>query len=162
MTAKAQIRNSLFGSKDQYAQTPPDILQKIADQFNNGKSMYDPCPVNPTKDGLEEETWGKGGCVYMNPPYKYARKWLKKAIEQVSNSHCSKVVALLPARTNTNWFHKHIFQNQHVHEMYFIKHGIKFLNYKKKAPFTLCIVVYKPEVREGSLHAKSIDFYSDE
>lgn len=57
-------------------------------------------------DGLSQE-W-KGVC-FMNPPYgKEIEKWCKKAYEE-SRNYARIVVGLLPARTDTKWFHNYIY-----------------------------------------------------
>ena len=40
------LRRSMFGSNDQYAQTPENVLQQLKDLFNDGNEMWDPCQLN--------------------------------------------------------------------------------------------------------------------
>lgn len=69
------------------------------------------CPNNyyPWDDGLSKE-WT--GSVFMNPPYgRQLPEWVKKASESAwSTAEC--VVGLLPARTDTKWFHEYVLGNQ--------------------------------------------------
>jgi len=72
--------------------------------------------------------------LWMNPPYgREIGKWVKKASES------GGVVALLPARTDTRWFHDYIYNKA---EIRFIKGRLKFSNSKNSAPFPSMIVVF--------------------
>ncbi len=72
-------------------------------------------------------------------------EWVKKAYEE-SLKGCV-VVCLLPARTDTKWFHTYIYnevsfcprENVDIH---FIKGRIKFGDSKNSAPFPSMIVVF--------------------
>jgi phage N-6-adenine-methyltransferase len=57
-------------------------------------------------DGLELPWRGK---VFMNPPYgRTLRQWVSKAQAEVTERRAALVVALVPARTETLWWHQHI------------------------------------------------------
>ena len=77
---------------------------------------------------------------WMNPPYgREIKDWVKKASEH------GKVVALLPARTDTRYFHDHIYNKENV-EIRFIKGRLKFLSdgkAKDAAPFPSMVVIFK-------------------
>ena len=75
---------------------------------------------------------------WCNPPYgREIGKWVEKAA--TSNT---KVVMLLPARTDTKWFHEWIL---HKADIYFIKGRLKFGNSNNLAPFPSLIAVYDPD-----------------
>ncbi len=77
----------------------------------------------------------------MNPPYgREIGKWIEKAKIEASNG--SKVVALLPARTDTKWFHENIYNNKFC-EIRFLKGRLKFGNSKNSAPFPSMIVIFE-------------------
>ena len=45
----------------------------------------------------------------MNPPYdRHIKFWIKKAYDEM-NDHNIKTVALIPARTDTKYWHDYIF-----------------------------------------------------
>ena len=86
------------------------------------------------QDGLKQN-WG-GENVFCNPPYgREISKWVKKASE--SNT---LVVMLLPARTDTKWFHEYIYNKAEVR---FLKGRLKFGNSENSAPFPSMIVIFK-------------------
>ena len=89
------------------------------------------------EDGLEQE-WT--GVVWMNPPYgREIGKWVKKAFESVFvYKTAKKVVCLLPARTDTKWFHEFCTQGK----IEFIKGRLKFGDCKNPAPFPSMVVIF--------------------
>jgi len=80
--------------------------------------------------------------VYVNPPYgREIEKWIRKAYEERNNADV--IVLLLPARTDTRYFHKYIYGKSEVH---FLKGRLHFNESLQGAPFPSMIVVYKPEL----------------
>jgi site-specific DNA-methyltransferase (adenine-specific) len=76
----------------------------------------------------------------MNPPYgRDLGKWVKKAADEAKRG--ATVVALLPARTDTKWFHDHIYKKPYV-QIEFLKGRLKFGSSKNSAPFPSMIVVF--------------------
>lgn len=61
--------------------------------------------------------------VWCNPPY--GRKVIYKWVKQCATGGASVCVILLPARTDTRWFHDFCYQKPNV-ELRFIKGRIKF------------------------------------
>lgn len=92
------------------------------------------------QDGLKQD-WGGATC-WMNPPYgKEIGKWVAKA------SH-HYVVALLPARTDTKWFHDYIYGKA---EIRFIKGRLKFGDSKNSAPFPSMVVIWNRPLKEEEI-----------
>lgn len=95
-------------------------------------------------DGLSQ-LWGGYTC-WCNPPYgREIGKWVQKAF--LSSKDGSTVVMLLPARTDTKWFHEYIYNQA---EIRFIKGRLKFGNSKNSAPFPSMVVVFRPKKEEES------------
>jgi len=88
-------------------------------------------------DGLAQ-VWR--GVVWMNPPYgREIGKWVRKAFESVYVvGTASKVVCLLPARTDTRWFHDYCTHG----EIEFIKGRLKFGDCKNSAQFPSMVVTF--------------------
>lgn len=83
-------------------------------------------------DGLKQE-WT--GVCWMNPPYgREIGLWMKKAWESEVT-----VVCLVPARTDTKWWHDYAMKG----EIEFIRGRLKFGNAKNSAPFPSAMVVYR-------------------
>lgn len=80
------------------------------------------------------------GVVWMNPPYgREIGDWMRKAYE--SSLSGATVVCLVPARTDTKWWHDYAMKG----EIDFIRGRLKFGNAKSNAPFPSAVVVFKPE-----------------
>jgi site-specific DNA-methyltransferase (adenine-specific) len=97
------------------------------------------CPNYYTKeqDGLSQ-CWDYE-TIWCNPPYgREIGKWVKKASEAVGGV----VVMLLPARTDTRYFHQYIYKEPNV-EIRFIKGRLKFGDGKNSAPFPSMVVVFR-------------------
>ena len=91
---------------------------------------------SPDQDGLSQE-W-KGVC-WCNPPYgRKIGDWVKKADESTLDG--AVVVMLLPARTDTRWFHKYIYGKA---EIRFLPGRLKFGGSKNSAPFPSMVVIFK-------------------
>ena len=90
---------------------------------------------SPKDDGLSKE-WH--GICWMNPPYgREIGKWMKKAYE--SSLHGATVVCLVPARTDTAWWHEYAMKG----EIEFIRGRLKFGGSKNSAPFPSAVVVFQ-------------------
>ena len=106
---------------------------------------YDPAPFNnpENRDGLKEE-WGN--CVFVNPPYSNLKTTKKNGLGYIEKAHIEAqkgktIVLLIPARTDTTWFHDIIVK--HNYEVKFIKGRLKFNNDKNPAPFPSMLVIMK-------------------
>ena len=90
-------------------------------------------------DGLAQE-WT--GVCFMNPPYgREIIHWMKKAYE--SSLKGATVVCLVPARTDTKWWHEYAMRG----EIEFIRGRLKFGDAKNSAPFPSAVVVFAPPTR---------------
>jgi hypothetical protein len=93
----------------------------------------------PEIDGLKQE-WN--GICWMNPPYgRTIKHWVKKAYESSVNG--ATVVCLLPARTDTSWWHDYCIKGQ----IEFIRGRLKFGDSKNSAPFPSAVVIFTPMVK---------------
>ena len=141
------MNDVLFSSKSVVWETPQDLFDKLNAEFHFD---LDVCalPENakcekyytPEDDGLSQP-WN--GICWCNPPYgRTIGKWVQKAYETFAGG--GTVVMLLPARTDTKWFHEYIYNKA---EIRFIKGRLKFGNSKNVAPFPSMIVVFDGKER---------------
>ena len=87
-------------------------------------------------DGLKQD-WS-GNTVFCNPPYnRVIKHWVKKAYEE-SRKPGTKVVMLLPARTETAWFHDYCVKGR----IEFLRGRLKFGGSINPAPFPSMIVIF--------------------
>jgi FPC/CPF motif-containing protein YcgG len=80
----------------------------------------------------------------MNPPYgKGIYEWVNKACQSAKDNSAT-VVCLLPARTDTKWWHEFCLNA----EVYFIKGRLKFGDATNSAPFPSAIVIFRPQLKD--------------
>lgn len=88
--------------------------------------------------------------VFCNPPYGKALKaWTAKALMEATE-HDALAVLLIPARTDTIWFHENVLPHA---EIRFIRGRLSYTlrghsQNKMRAPFASMVVIYRP----GSRH----------
>ena len=139
-----KTRGVMFSSKTDLWETPSELFEELNKEFNFN---VDVCalPQNakcktfytPEDDGLSKKWVGP---VWCKPPYgRTISEWVKKANEEQKNGNT--VVMLLPARTDTKWFHEYIYNKNKV-EIRFIKGRLKFGGTKNSAPFPSMIVIF--------------------
>ena len=139
---------AMFSSKTDLWATPKDFFDRLDAEFG---FMLDACalPENakcktyytPEQDGLAQP-WE--GVVWCNPPYgRQIGQWVKKAHDTAVRGGC--VVMLLPARTDTKWFHDYIYQQA---EIRFVKGRLKFGDSKNAAPFPSMVCVFNGGVTD--------------
>jgi phage N-6-adenine-methyltransferase len=110
------------------------VLDVCASHENAKCSSYFTMEV----DGLRQP-WGDYGVCWMNPPYgREISRWVAKAHHEAE--YGATVVGLVPARTDTAWWHDHI---QGKAEVRFLRGRIRFSG-GGPAPFPSCIVVWRP------------------
>lgn len=81
-----------------------------------------------------------GERVFCNPPYgREIGKWVQKSFEE-SKKKNTLVVMLIPARTDTKYFHDYIYGKAEVR---FIRGRLKFGNAKTAAPFPSMVVIFR-------------------
>ena len=151
----------MFSSISNEWETPKDLFDKLNEEFH---FTLDPCSTLENKkcdnfftieqDGLSQDWTGYN--VFINPPYgREIGKWVKKCYDESKKG--TLCVMLIPARTDTIWFHNYILDKA---EIRFLKGRLKFINrllpsYREdgnfkasSAPFPSMIVVYqnKPKI----------------
>lgn len=142
------MNNELFfSSKSNEWTTPQSFFDELNDEF---QFTLDPCAddinhkcdkyFTKETDGLLQD-WA-GEHVFCNPPYgKEIGRWVEKSFLEAKKPH-SCVVMLIPARTDTKYFHQYIYNQPNV-EIRFVKGRLKFGDGKNSAPFPSMVVVFR-------------------
>lgn len=136
----------MFSRKEDSWATPQDFFDKLNQEFH---FTLDPCADDQNhkcgkyytqeQDGLKQD-WS-GEIVFCNPPYgRVISKWVRKCFEEVYCGPCKCAVMLLPARTETMWFHDYIY---HKAEVRFVKGRLKFGGAAVNAPFPNMVIVFR-------------------
>lgn len=90
-------------------------------------------------DGIHQ-SWE--GVCWCNPPYgREIPKWVRKAAQEAQRGVTT--VMLIPARTDTSWWHEHIEGRAEVR---FIRGRVTFVGAEHPAPFPSAVVIFRPEV----------------
>ena len=77
----------------------------------------------------------------MNPPYgRKIGAWVQKAYESAHSG--ALVVCLLPARSDTEWFHRYVTR---ASEVRFLRGRLRFGGGEHPAPFPSVVVVFRPD-----------------
>ena len=129
---KSKDMKVLFSSKKKDWGTPQSFFNTLNKSYS---FTLDACasPWNAkckkyfsVHDNALEQDWG-GNQVWMNPPYgRGMGAWLEKAATAASSSFGTTVVCLIPARTDTKWWHNHVMKK--AAGVYFVKGRLKFEN----------------------------------
>jgi transcriptional regulator with XRE-family HTH domain len=126
--------------------TAPETLQKIhsvipefcLDPASNPKSLVKARNVfYEVHDGLQQDWHGQ--FVYLNPPYSTLPEWVAKAHDEFKKGNAQTIVALLPVRSNTEYFHTKI---ANCADVLFIQKRLKFGSSHQQAPFASMLAVW--------------------
>ena len=118
--------------------TPPEIILNAIRRFDvypvldvcaNDDNHRLPEYITPKQDGLKT-AWTKN--AFMNCPFDEIPLWMERAQEQSFENHIN-VIAILPAYTDSKWWHLHIGDKlQYVKDYYFLDKRVDFLIHGKK------------------------------
>lgn len=124
----------LFSSASVEWATPNALYEQLNDEFHFD---FDPCPLGGDVDGTARllNSW-QGKRVFCNPPYGPD---LRRFLDCWADADLA--VYLLPARTDTRWFHEIVLP--YSSEIRFIRGRLKFGGSKASAPFPSMVVVFR-------------------
>jgi site-specific DNA-methyltransferase (adenine-specific) len=138
------ISKGLMSSETVEWATPQAFFDELNEEFH---FTLDPCSTHRNKkcekhytkedDGLSKD-WS-GEIVFCNPPYgREIVDWVKKC--HLESMKGTTVVMLIPARTDTSYFHDYIYRK---HEIRFVRGRLHFNESKQGAPFPSMVVVMR-------------------
>lgn len=139
------ITEALFSSKTDNWATPQNFFDELNKEFH---FTLDPCADEKNhkcekfftrkENGLLQD-WS-GESVFVNPPYgREIYNWFEKCYWE-GHKENTIVVLLIPARTDTKYFHDFILNRS---EIRFIKGRLKFGDSDNSAPFPSMVVVFR-------------------
>jgi site-specific DNA-methyltransferase (adenine-specific) len=162
------MNNALMFSKasDEWS-TPQDFYDALDAEFHfvvdaaatadNAKvgTYYGPDRSHPGYADALAVDWAQWlrfgtGRHWCNPPYSKCREFVAKAAQERQRGVLT--VMLLPARTDTRWFHDHLWQGGQAGyrgprpgiEIRFWRGRLKFGGNNNSAPFPSMVVVFRP------------------
>ncbi len=138
------MNNVHYSSKTPEWETP----QKVFDDLNAEFSLnWDVCATKENRKRTDYWEQAENGLIqnwegkrcWMNPPYgREIGHWMKKAFESAQGG--ATVVCLVPARTDTAWWHDYATKGT----VRFIRGRLKFGGHKNAAPFPSAVVIFRP------------------
>ena len=128
MTWTKGLRTSTHG----HWNTPRAFYEKLDEEFCFD---FHPCPKDPSFDGLAVP-WKTSN--FVNPPYgRGISAWVEKGYRESLKGKL--VVFLVPARTDTRWWHDYIMR---ADEIRFVKGRLRFGGSSNSAPFPSAVVIF--------------------
>ncbi len=135
--------SALYIAETDEWETPQDFFNRLAKEF---RFTLDVCASNKNtkckrhftkrQDGLSKK-WT--GVCWMNPPYgTEINKWVRKAYQSARTG--ATVVCLIPARTDTRWWHNFVMRSS---EIRLIEGRLRFGGSVENAPFPSAIVIFR-------------------
>lgn len=116
------------------------------------KGYLDPCPYKSPVNGLMYDFFNAK--LFINPPFSKMKEWIDWSIRQYFNNHC-EVCLLIPARTDTKYFHELISYSP---DIIFIKGRLHYNDSEKNAPFpSLFIRLKYSNPHEYSYYSMDLD-----
>jgi len=131
-----------FSSKTGDWSTPQDLFDELNATF---RFTLDACASAENakcekyftaEDNALHQEWG--GTVWMNPPYGRAIGGFMFKALQSSRQDGATVVCLVPARTDTAWWHNYAKHGTII----YLRGRLKFGGSKTSAPFPSAIVIF--------------------
>jgi len=152
------ISKALFSSSSAEWETPAEVFDPLNAEFGpfdldaaatktNTKAPYYYTKVG---DGLRGDWTGRA--VWLNPPYGTGiAQWISKAFNQTldgGRGPASVVVVLVPARTDTEWWHTFVepYRGTPRVEVRFLKGRVPFVRAdgkRSRAPFPSVVLIFR-------------------
>ena len=140
------------GGSDDW-RTPPLLFRNLHREFSfsmDGAATKHDTLLPRFTDDISRQSW-VGEKVFCNPPYSDIPSFLIKA------SEADLAVFLIPHRANTSYWLRHIYSNNHCHEIRILHRAVKYLppaghnGLVVRAPFPAALVVFKKESRKHEI-----------
>ena len=147
------INSGMYSSLDDTWTTPRDYFNSLT-EFDFGldaaalqnstlvsDNWYGPDHPEESRRDAFKRDWHKdtNKDIWLNPPYgRTIKAWMAKA-ELESRGGGVRVVSLVPARTDTAWWHDYCIHQ----EVRFIRGRLKFGGSKNSAPFPSALVIFR-------------------
>lgn len=147
----------MFGKTSDEWETPNAFFNALNEEFafttdaactsRNGKKVRQHIYSALDTDWSEDGSY-TAQCVFLNPPYSKVRQFIARAAAEARKG--CMVVCLVPSRTDTRWWHEHVWSGNAARqgvEVRFVKGRLKFGGPGKpenSAPFPSVLVIFRP------------------
>lgn len=137
-----KLNQGMMSSKSDEWTTPIELFDALHNRFifDLDAAASDEnhlCDRYYTKEdsGLDH-SW-EGMRVFCNCPYSQIKAWAAKFVEESKRADC--IVALIPARTDTSWWHDYIMT---ADKIVYIRGRLKFGPGTGSAPFPSALAIW--------------------
>lgn len=120
----------------QEVSTPQYILDWVSDRL--GGDYFDPCPREPTHDGLSIN-WRKNN--FVNPPFGSIKKWLQKCYREITLGSADTVLVLVPFTPHHNYWDECVFGCATA--VHIVTNPVTFVGYTNRCSDAMCFIEYK-------------------
>lgn len=144
----ARFQRLLFSPLSDERGTPPEMFAPLAAEFG---LELDVCATAENavlaryltrEDDALMLPWAPARC-WMNPPYgREVGYWVAKAAAEAARG--ALVVSLLPATTDTAWFHEVVLP---LAELRWLRGRLRFVGQPHSAPFGSLVAIFHPRER---------------
>lgn len=152
------LNESLYSSEKMDWPTPVYLFDALHAEFD---FTLDPCATAENakcssyftiyEDGLSMPWSGR---VFMNPPYgRSISTWVEKARLEVDSGNSELAVCLVPVRSDSIWWHANCMK---ADEIRLLDQRIEFIGSTNKAPFPVCLVIFRKGSTETKLSAYEV------
>lgn len=165
---KTRLSPALFSRRSDEWVTPPDLYAALDAEFGftldaaaTAENATCPTYLDQDRDALTQP-WHlipshRHGApvVWLNPPYSLIKPFMAHASE--ASRHGCTVVCLVPSRTDTQWFHDYVWdQDRHQPrngvEVRFLRGRLKFGDGTGSAPFPSALIIFRlPIIKRRSV-----------
>ena len=156
MVDAALYSSAKTGGSDEW-RTSGDLYRRLHDEFDfqhDAAASIDNALVSSfwtKEDNALKQDWFSKKSVWCNPPYSQVASFVEKARSELDRALEMQLkwtcVLLLPSRTDTRWFHNHLYrgQNEIIRgiELRFLRGRLKFSGAANSAPFPSLVVVLR-------------------
>lgn len=126
-------KKGLFSHQTDHWRTPLDIYY----YFIHRKNCADPCPFQSEENNLNKTYDTR---LFINPPYSDIKNWVEFIKRNLYTAN--EIYLLIPARTDTRYFHELMQLEDCIITLYFIKGRLRFNESKKSAPFPSVLIKF--------------------
>jgi site-specific DNA-methyltransferase (adenine-specific) len=143
-------RKVMFSSRSDEYETPIALYRALDDLFHftldpaaSHLSFMHPNYYTIAEDGLAQDWLGE--VCFINPPFSQVKHWVSKVADEFLNNG-TECVVLLPARTETKYWHENVWPITHY--ILFLRSRLKFKNKVAPekglhtAPFPSAVIMY--------------------
>lgn len=130
----------------------PAIVRMLLHKEYQFHGQIDASVVTDNENEILQCEWYPS--TFVVPNYSRMVDWGAKMVTEADKGKI--VVAIIPARTNTKWFHENVLSK--ATEMRFIKGRLQFPGFLKQSPFPDVIAIFDPRKRRLSdLNTRPLD-----